>query len=467
MKHAAILGVLIAGLAALVWGKIITTAYSYDEADYMFAASLGWYPNWWDEGSLSIADFVKIGLGRGTDPRQRMALSQMARDSKDPVVYRHWHGPLYYYWLAALPSNLAEGAVRGLSLVFAIATAAVLYFGTLRLLPAPAAQPAAMLACALVLWGQMTVRTTELAPHMLFILCYVAALLLLARVMQQGGRRAWYGAVVLSGLAFCTLEVAFVLIATLVACGWLRRATLAADWRFVRNSAAALLGTILLVWPAALLKANFLKAYLFMAYLAMFRRRAWGNFGVAQAWALRLALSPVEWLAIGAALVLFVKYRLWRKAPALIPFLVYGVLMLLAMARVNGEGPRYLTPFLPAWLIFAAWVLAQTVRARWAMAAAVCVLLFAVTRAQLASYLPEQDPRPGAMLAAIRSHGLEGGKVLVPQMDLPTLHYYFPRATLRGYLETAQIRESLQAERFDAVLYPDYPVRVETTQPVR
>jgi hypothetical protein len=167
MKHAAILLVLIAGLLALVSGKLITTPYTYDEADYVFAASLGSFPNWWDTGSLAIVDFIRIGLGRGADPRQRLALSQLARDSKDPVVYRHWHGPLYYYWLAALlPWNLAESTVRGLSLVFPVVTAIVLYFGTLRLLPQPAAQPAAILACALFLWGQTTVKTTELAPHM-------------------------------------------------------------------------------------------------------------------------------------------------------------------------------------------------------------------------------------------------------------------------------------------------------------
>ena len=226
------------------------------------------------------------------------------------------------------------------------------------------------------------------------------------------------------------------------------------------------------MWPAAILKLNFLKAYLFMSYLAIFRKGAWGDFGLAQAWALRFAISPLEWIAIALALLVFVKARLWRSMPVLLPFLLFSLLMLLAMARVNGEGPRYLTPFFPALLIFASWtagwMLARTKTPgapwlRYGLVAAVCVLLFWITRAQVAGYLVRQDPRPAATVAAIRAQGLENKRVLVPQLDVPTLHYYFPLATFRGYLETAGIPESLRADRFDAVLYPEYPVRLETT----
>jgi Dolichyl-phosphate-mannose-protein mannosyltransferase len=472
MKHIAILAVLIGGFLGLASHKIIRTPYSYDEADYMFAASLGYYPNWMDTGSVPILDFIRIGLERGGDPRQRLALSQFARDSKDPVVYRHWHGPLYYYWLAALtPWHLPEGTVRCLSLTFPILTAISLYLGTLWVLPEPAALPAAMLACALFLWGQMTVKTTELAPHMFFILCYVPALLLLAKIMQNGNRHHWYIAVVLAGLAFCTLEVAFVLIATLAICGYLRRRQLGADWAFAGKSLLVLTGTILLIWPAALLKINFLKAYLFMAYLAIFRKGAWGGYTVPEAWMMRFAISPLEWLMIAAAAAICIAARLWRSVPGLTPFAIYSLLMLLAMARVNGEGPRYLTPFFPAMLIFASWttgvMLARTKpHPSWlgyTAVAGVSVLLFFITHAQLAGYLVEQDPRPAAILAAIRAQGLEDKRVLVPQSDLPTLHYYFPKGTFHGYLETGDIPQSLAASRFDAVLYPQYPVRLEVT----
>lgn len=475
MRHLAILALLIGGLLGLVAGKIVTAPYGYDEADYMFAASLGYFANWMDVGSLPIVDFIKIGMNRGTDQEQRLALSQLARNSSDPVVYRHWHGPLYYYWLVALSSwNLTEGTVRGFSVVFPILTAIVLYFGTLRILPEPAAQPAAILSCALFLWGRMTVITTELAPHMLFIFCYVSALLLLARVMSGGGRRSWYAAVFLAGLAFCTLEVAFVLVATLAICAWLRRRELNVDWAFVRNSLLAWLAAVLLFWPAAILRFSFIKAYLSMAYLALFRKGAWGNLGFLQAWAMRFAISPLEWILVAAALLIFFRYRLWRSLPALLPFLIYSLLMALALVRVGGEGPRYMTPFFPALLIFAGWtagwVLARmkTPHAgslRYAFPAVVCALLFWFTRSQMADYLRQQDPYPPAVIAAIRERGLARKTVLVPQVDLPTLHYYFPQAEFRAYLDPADIPRALDAEPVDAVLYPTYPVRLETLPP--
>ncbi len=469
MKHAVILAVLIAGVLALTSGKIDGTPYGYDEADYVFAASLGYFANWTDAGTLPMVDFVQLGLRRGGDPGQRSALSQMARSSSDPVVYRHWHGPLYFYWLAAIePGHPPEWTVRSLSLVFPILTAIVLYFGTLRILPGPAAQPAAMLGAAVLLWGQMTVKTTELAPHMTFVLCYVTALLLAAKLMSGGGRRHWYAAVVIAALAFCTLEVTFVLIATLFICGYLRRRQLAADWRFWRNSAAVLLGTILLVWPPAILKLSFLKAYLFMAYLAVFRPGAWGSMTPAEAWAHHVGRSPIEWLLIAGALVAFFAMRLWRSVPALVPFLLYGLLMVLILARVNGDGPRYITPLFPALLIFASWTAGWLLGRqktwgwqRYAISAALCLLLFGLTREQMKTRLQHPDPYPPAALAAIRERGLEARTLLVPQLILPTLHYYFPEATLRGYFQTAEIPRVMAADRFDAVLYPDYPVRME------
>ena len=65
--------------------------YGYDEADYMYAASLGFAANWSDTPSIPIADFVRAGLHR--DGRQ--ALSERIRSGNDVLFYRHFHGPLF------------------------------------------------------------------------------------------------------------------------------------------------------------------------------------------------------------------------------------------------------------------------------------------------------------------------------------------------------------------------------------
>src|SRR5260370_37763082 len=109
-----------------------------------------------------------------------------------------------------------EYAMRACGYLFPILTALLMYFGALRLLPRNAGHVAAELGSALSLWSFPVIRTTELAPHEMFVLSVVAALLVLARMMQTGERKHWYTAVVLAAAAFCILEVAFALIATLL-----------------------------------------------------------------------------------------------------------------------------------------------------------------------------------------------------------------------------------------------------------
>ncbi len=125
--------------------------------------------------------------------------------------YRHWHGPLYFYWLMALaPLHLEERATRAWSYVFPAMTMLLIYAGSLWLLPD--GYLAAVLSSTLYLWSYTTTLTNEIAPHQLFVLCYIAALLLLMKWRITGTPRYWYGAVIAAACAFCTLEVAFVLL---------------------------------------------------------------------------------------------------------------------------------------------------------------------------------------------------------------------------------------------------------------
>src|SRR5258708_20896918 len=132
-----------------------------------------------------------------------------------------------------------------------------------------------------------------LAPHEMFVLSVVAALLVLARMMQTGERKHWYTAVVLAAAAFCILEVAFALIATLLICGHATRDRLKADLRFAAVSAGTFVVAVVLIWPGAIFKLSFAKASLFMAYLAVFRKAAWGSdISVLGTWSLLSVTSP-------------------------------------------------------------------------------------------------------------------------------------------------------------------------------
>jgi hypothetical protein len=460
IKHAAVLAILIAAAFGLSRGKVSHDPWGYDEADYMFAASLGIGQNWLDTGSMPLSEFVSAGRKRGSDSGQQASLSDLARSGADPVVYRHWHGPLYYFWLTAASSlGLDEHGTRALFLFFPILTACAIYFGTLGLFEGRQGQMAAILAAALFLWSPITLETSEIAPHLTFVLWYICALLLLARVGLHGSRRCFYGAAVFAGLAFCTLEVAFVLILVVAIVAWWKRAALRTDWKLVRNSILLFLATVLLVWPTAILKLNFAKAYMVMAYLAVFRKGAWGDVTFSQTWIRRLEMTPVELILIAAGLVLIFTMMPRRERNAAPPFLLFSALMLLATLRVYAYTARYMTPFLPALDVLAGWALASAFirlkrpAAAYGAVAVTAILLVWNAQQRLSTLHREENPAAFATINAIRARGLGEKTVLVPRLDIPTIHFYFPRMQTQGYADAAEIPTG--GGDFAGIVYPD------------
>ena len=77
MKHALALGAILAVFVLLARREIFTWPYYYDEADYMFAASLGLSANWLDRPSQPLTEFIRVGLRDGADPSKRAELSVM------------------------------------------------------------------------------------------------------------------------------------------------------------------------------------------------------------------------------------------------------------------------------------------------------------------------------------------------------------------------------------------------------
>jgi hypothetical protein len=459
MKHAAVLAILIAVAFGISRGKVYHAPYGYDEADYMFAAGLGLADNWLDSGSMPIGDFVSVGRRRGSASGDQAQLSTLARSGADPVVYRHWHGPLYFFWLTAIDRlGLNEHNTRGLFLIFPILTVCAIYFGTLRLFDGRQGQIAAILASALFLWSPIEMETTEIAPHLMFVLWYIFALLLLARVALHGSRRSFYAATVFAGLGFCTLEVDFVLILALIAVAWWKRALLRTDRKLTGNSILLFLATVLLVWPAAIFKLNFAKAYMVMAYLAVFRKGAWGDVTFSQTWIRRFEMTPVELSLIAIGLALFFAVMSRRDRTAAAPFLLFGTLMLLATLRVYAVTARYMTPFLPAFDVIAGWALAPVFlrlkkpAALYGALGITGVLLLWNLEQRLASVDRGPDPAAFATLNAIRARGLTDKKVFVPRDEVPTMHYYFPHMRTEGY---AQLSEIPAGAAYGGIVYPD------------
>jgi len=459
LKHVASVAVLLAGFFLLLKGNVIYGPFIYDESDYMYAASRGFTGNWMDSPSLSLPQFVHMGLSARADPSRRTELAENIRGANDLVFYRHWHGPLYLDWLLAVKGFASsEQMLRSFNVVFPIATALLMYFGAVWILGGAAGQLAAIFSAALYLWSYPAIRANELAPHQLFALCVTACLIYLARMMQTGERRDWYAAVVASALAFCTLEIAFALIATVLICGHLVRDRLHLDVPFALKSLGAFIGTVLIVWLGAVLKLSFVKAYAFMAYLALFQKNAWGaNISVAGAWWMRFVLSPVPWALVAIAAVLLISRRLaWT--PVLTPFAVFFVAMFLAIFKVNADAPRYALPIMPGVVLLGAWTVALWLvkfpnSVRMGGVAVVLVAMALTTLRGIGIYPLREDPKSYALLDLIRQDHLEDKKLLVPHDDLPIVHYYFPQTRLTPYRDPSTVAAQLATGAYDGALY--------------
>jgi hypothetical protein len=392
----------------------------------MYAAAQGWAANWGDAGAIPIATFVRAGLQHAS----RQSLSERVRGGNDVLFYRHFHGPLFNYLLAVIARlHLSERATRTWMLAVPAATLAVIYFGCW-----PVGTGA--MASLLFLSSYSVLGSTELAPHQLFALCALASLVVLMKAVATGQRRYWYGAVAAAALAFCTLEIALVLVVTLAICCYLQRAPWQVDVPFVAKSSGIFGATVLVIWPAAILRLSFVKIYAVLFYQAVARESAWGRVGFVETWRGRFLHSPFEWMLIVAGALMLLGNRRWRR---LYPVGLFAALMIAATLRVFTDTPRYSLAFVPALDLLAGLTLGPSLGplrrpASLAVVALAVAALYGNACYQVSRQPRNPNPRSTAVLTYIHQNELENKRVLAPQADLPTLHYYFPGLRLRGYL---------------------------------
>ncbi|MBZ5602589.1 MAG: hypothetical protein LAO79_09810 [Acidobacteriia bacterium] len=452
MRHVLVLAAAVAGMFYLSRATVIFGPFTYDEPDYMYAAGQGWFANAADIPSQTLPEFLKLGLDRSKGSGSRRNLSERIRESGDVLFYRHWHGPVYSDWLYMVRGFASdERALREFNFFFPIVAALLMYAGAIWILPGAAGQCAAVLATVMYLWSYPVVRSTELAPHQFFALCGAAEMLLLARMFTGAGplRGSWYAAVAVCAVSFCTLEIAFAPILTLLICGHLMRKVLKPDFSFVMKSAAAFLAPILVIWPGAIFKLSFVKAYLFMAYLAVAVRDAWGpGATLGETWWLRIVQSPVPWILAAAGSVYFIPRR--RELRVLIPLAIFTATAAAAVFPVKTEMARYSLAFWPGLVLFGAFCAGMAIaewspRARISALVLISALMLATGWPALRSNLPRQNTRDEAMLAFLRDHRFAEKALLVPHEDLPMVHYYFPEARFKSYYDESTIAEEFRA----------------------
>jgi hypothetical protein len=73
---------------------------------------------------------------------------------------------------------------------------------------------------------------------------------------------------------------------------------------------------------------------------------------------------------------------------------------------------------------------------------------------QVSIHPPKPDLHSEQVLDHIRQADLGDKTLLVPQGDLPMIHYYFPATRLRGYYTAQPASTDLEGFSPDAILYP-------------
>lgn len=451
-REPAVFASLLALFLLLITRNVSPEPYVYDEADYMYAASLGFAANWSDTPSMAIVDFVRAGIHRDHDGRK--GLSDRIRSGNDVLFYRHFHGPLFYYLLVPASSfGLSEHLVRTAMLAIPCASLAVVYFGCLSLVAGSSASLTALLTAMLFLSSFSVIWSTEVAPHQLFALCSLLSLILLLNAARTGDRRYWYGSIVAAGLAFCTLEIAIVLLVILGICCFVERNRLRADRKLAAKSLALFLATVLVIWPAAFLRLSFAKSYAVMTYLAVSRASPWGNVSFLETWSSRVLASPLEWILILVGGILLLRTRRLR----LYPIGLFGAVMLVATLRVLTKTPRYSLAFVPVLDLLAGLALVPSLGplrrpASLAVVSLAVAGLYGSACYQVAHRSHNSNPRSAAVLTYIHQNELENKRVLAPQADIPTLHLYFPSMKIRGYFGSTPTVSDVASFEADAIM---------------
>jgi hypothetical protein len=423
--------------------------FGYDESDYMWAGKQGVLANYTDRHGLSIVEFITRGLDLYRNPEKRAEFSRFIRDSGDIGAYRHYHGPLYAYWLAVL-SGLGitrEEVFRGAGLVIHIATAFTILIGMWKVFP-QLPRIAGLAGCALFLFNRTALTAAgTITQHGLFTFWVIAVLFAASMFFRRYDDRWLYATVALLAAGAATVETAAVLGASLVVALLVDYRRARARWQSVasiRRTAAKAAGvfllTVLVLWPKGILHAAILKGFLQQGYMAV-ARKSFSPVSPLGLWQSLFVASPGEFAILLCGLI--AAAAMWRGSQhrsEMLPWLVYVFMFLLVTLKVTLPYTYYFAPLTAAAVVVAATAFGMVwQRSRLYIRAALSVVMIAAMFATAAEWarvsreVRDADSFLRALLRYVRSGGIEPGRTFyVPFYAVPILHYYNPEIATAG-----------------------------------
>ena len=453
-----ILVVVLLVVCVAFWRTTVSHPFAYDEADYMYAGTRGFWANYTDQNAMSLIGFVRKGYELSRDKSQRASMSQYVRSIEDISFYRHYHGPLYAYWigLGQAIGIRSEAGYRASGLVLHAMGAIAIFWFSLVVFPGMPAPGAFVAAAAFTLNRTALVTATSITQHVAFELTCLVTLFAAAQYVRTRGPHWWNATTAALACSFAAVEISIVLI------GAILLSVAATHWedgprvllRRIFNGAGVFLITLTIVWPFGVLNLNAAKGYLYLAYMAV-SRKTFTPIGPLDLWTFKIKTYPFEFLpALGALIFAILVWRKLQHRAAATPWVVYTLLFLGATMVITLPYTYY-----HASLLASSCVLAGIVYGEWwtrngaAMRLVVLAAILVTLGVSATTYYRETERRPEAPQLAAGVLRLAAQQpstaLLVPFEVVPTLHYYYPSVRTVGY-DTDWTTERLAAEAIDA-----------------
>jgi hypothetical protein len=462
--------------------SIIDVSFDIDEADYMYSFEKGFSAHYFDRNALPLWSFIKTGLSKGMKRDKTTELSKMIRSADDITVFRHFHGPLYFYYmiLAEKCVGKSERAVRTASLFLLYICSIVVLFGCLMVLNGPRGRIPSLLTALLVLLSPSLFFTVSMvSPHAMYVLCCSLSLFCMVRAVDTGGKTWLYISAVVIAVTFLTTEYVVVLficwVVSVITVYRKDRNVFPRPVRFIINALVIYAGVIIVLWPAAIFKMSLIKSNLVIAYTAFVRNKMLTSPPLLEFWWNRITASPIEYGIIAVGFITAGYCLVRKKQISLLPVLSYLVLIMLMEVRHLAPVPTYVSSIVVTGIVAAGIALPTAFGKRaWVPVSILSLLCIALFMHLRFYYLPhQQSPRlllRTEMAALIKKEMPE--KVLVARPMLSLVHYYFRNIKADSYTSEeygkdealADIARGVNAnDDYDGIVYYGKNVReVET-----
>jgi hypothetical protein len=353
---------------------------------------------------------------------------------------------------------------RNVGFIAHIATALVLASAFWTLFPT-LPRFAGLLTGAAILFNRTALVTaTQITQHIAFLFTAMLTLWMLGLFVKDFKARYWYATMASLALAIAAVEMSALVGATIVVVLALVYRQLRERWPSVRDQmslllkgAGVLVAVLFIVWPAGIYKLSVARGFLFLAYMAL-ERKTFSPNSPLQLWQMKFTASPWEhWFMLAGFVAAVVLWRRLDHRREALPWLVYGVVFVLATLKVTLEFTHYRGTIAAVWVMAAGiaighlWKYSGTVvRAAVAAVAVLCIVMQTIGYRAEAAVRSDEATSAEQVLNFLRERPVPPGKTLyVPFYLIPTLHFYHPDLNAVGYdvdWPVTRLLNAIQAE---------------------